>query len=475
MVPSLAKIIKIIHTANLKGFAGDCGETAIALNRVLFENKGTYVAAVNDYYWSNEYPFFGHVGVLYKGKIFDSTGVIDKEAFRAWGMLDPEEEDALNPSRSLGDWAYDASIIKIASSFDDAEKAVIEYTKSSCPLTLKIKDLEEARDKVLKGSKVSSIISKHITSTRRVFYHGTSSVFSRKILKEGLNPKPKDRVYGEGENIGGGRSLETFGGTYFTTELGYATAAAIKACEKYGGNPLVAYIYADDRTPSIKLDEDTFFILLDKVTGLNSIMNIEKFLSRYIPNIDADPRDPGFRDEAVRLLQNMSLDNHLTDIKAHLYDTQGLEYRLENNWKTIKPVLKKTLQIEFIHTLDSLLRRKDLYNEYEESFKTLKKESEYLLSLIPELKYSQLNDNQSLRSMDTVGFSGKNKILSIYEFKPNWRPMNKSGAQGYSVKHFVPVQIYGDIDGEYVQSSAESLHKSVEFDLFKDLDFRTAT
>lgn len=86
---------KVIRKAKLHGFGGECGLVALAINDVVFAGRGTLVVATNWHIAKYQgRPFIGHVGVrVPNGDIYDATGIVDYEEFRAWGMVDNEDDD----------------------------------------------------------------------------------------------------------------------------------------------------------------------------------------------------------------------------------------------------------------------------------------------------------------------------------------------------------------------------------------------
>lgn len=86
---------EVIRAAHLDGFGGRCGRVAIAINRVVFDNKGRYVVATNPAISKHQGQLFmGHVVVEWKGRLFDATGIIgDEHDVEAWGMVDHTDPD----------------------------------------------------------------------------------------------------------------------------------------------------------------------------------------------------------------------------------------------------------------------------------------------------------------------------------------------------------------------------------------------
>jgi hypothetical protein len=109
------KILAEARRLGLHGAGGACGETAIAINELLFDGKGELVAAVNKYRWKQGY-LTGHVGVRVKNSIWDYEGSFDGpeglEEFMAAGMLDPDDPDWALPNEEA---AYEVSLIHVTS------------------------------------------------------------------------------------------------------------------------------------------------------------------------------------------------------------------------------------------------------------------------------------------------------------------------------------------------------------------------
>lgn len=133
---------EVIRAAGLEGFAGRCGRVAIAINRVLFGDKGRYVVATNPRVSKHRgRMFMGHVVVEWKGRLFDATGAIDDEhEVESWGMVDhtdPDydyltEEEALDGQLHYIDDIYPSRAAQ--------ERAIEAGTRGQCPL----RDVERA-------------------------------------------------------------------------------------------------------------------------------------------------------------------------------------------------------------------------------------------------------------------------------------------------------------------------------------------
>ena len=64
-------VLELAYEFGFKGFGGRCAAAAMAINRVLFQGKGSLVIAVNEALWSKG-RFVGHVVVEYGGVYWDA-------------------------------------------------------------------------------------------------------------------------------------------------------------------------------------------------------------------------------------------------------------------------------------------------------------------------------------------------------------------------------------------------------------------
>lgn len=133
---TLKRADEIIRAAQLDGFSGRCGRVAIAINRVVFGDKGRYVIATNPHI--NEHRgrlFMGHVAVEWKGRLFDATGGInDEHTVESWGMVDHTDPDYdyLTEEESLdGQLHYIDDLFRSRAA---QEKAIQAGTRGQCPL-----------------------------------------------------------------------------------------------------------------------------------------------------------------------------------------------------------------------------------------------------------------------------------------------------------------------------------------------------
>jgi GNAT superfamily N-acetyltransferase len=86
-------IDRVLNKAELYGFGGDCGAAAVAINRVLFDGKGSLVAFVNKHLYDTEDRMVGHVVVKWMDSYWDSEGEKSRIEMESFGSLDRYDSD----------------------------------------------------------------------------------------------------------------------------------------------------------------------------------------------------------------------------------------------------------------------------------------------------------------------------------------------------------------------------------------------
>ena len=112
-----------------------------------------------------------------------------------------------------------------------------------------------------------------VEAARVVMYHGTSAgpdgALLRRLLKEGLIPDPKKKVYDvpEGDDWDYGdydtsmliQMDESYGGIYLTSQLSRAKVYADHASHERGGDRVLLAVQVEPRSPGTAIDEDLLF------------------------------------------------------------------------------------------------------------------------------------------------------------------------------------------------------------------------
>lgn len=157
MALSIERANLVIKCAKLRGFGGECGRVAIAINNVLFDGLGKYVIVTNEAYnRAVKDIFVGHVLVEFDNRLFDATGLVeDEEDLLTFGQFDDEAEWILRVMELGKDkdllteeerYASDLWYLDEIGDKAAQEEIIVEQTAGSCS----IKSVEKALKLCLK-------------------------------------------------------------------------------------------------------------------------------------------------------------------------------------------------------------------------------------------------------------------------------------------------------------------------------------
>lgn len=215
-----------------------------------------------------------------------------------------------------------------------------------------------------------------------ILYHGTSSSFLKSILKQGLVTTPKNKVWNPDGSFSG-PSLESYFGTYLTNEVYVAKSAAKDASKKFGGNPLFVIVQIEFK--STVIDEDNvlgayFDGIEDEMGGYTNYHNDTKHITFF---------------------ENIKNINYGSKLKTKFEE----EFKVDN---FPLELAKEAVYIFFLREVSYLKTYKNLSgNKGEKKFRrVMEKITKFL---------RRLRDQETYRSLETIEFSGRNKIIAIYE------------------------------------------------------------
>jgi hypothetical protein len=280
---------------------------------------------------------------------------------------------------------------------------------------------------------------------RAIYYHGTGTQYLSQILSQGIIPFPKKRTWADDPSADFHRaSRASIGGIYVTTNVLTATASAWRAAKQGNSNQLI--VVMELHPYSLVGDEDDFMYLANIVVpilltteysaagvyfpwkvlntpelyalkqkseyGESWLSQARKYvaeaLSAYVekslqhirvkemhPNLLARVRDLLTKEGFGRAIERQMAYVSAYDYKRFCSD----------NWEEECPVgfaqpTKEVAEKRWQEFLDQIT-------------KTVKKMA------VPSQRKSNFNDTG--RILEPVGFSGKNKIVCIFEVLPNDR------------------------------------------------------
>lgn len=281
-----------------------------------------------------------------------------------------------------------------------------------------------------------------------VMFHGTSSIFLRSIMVNGLQPNPEKRTWETDPNTSmASVSRVSLEGSYWTSNLMTAISSSGTAMKKFGGNRL--YISAQINEQSAFADEDSL------AGGLT--MAYVDTMKQFFPNIVSDAAglhlasftaDPKMHEQAkLTFAQNLHkhlvgapqnpieyprlgqiFDDYLMRLFAHLGEqSQRHWFRQDLPMPNVPSV--EQAEHQFLMDRDWLSKR------YRAT--TFKKNETF---------------NHTLRIATPVGFRGRNRILCIIEDIRNDAAAGKPD-QSYHNLHLR----YGSVPQEFIEHWQERI------------------
>lgn len=264
-----------------------------------------------------------------------------------------------------------------------------------------------------------------VEAEKGLFWHGTSTVFLREILKQGLIPDPPHRSYGEPpEDRKDSYSIETFGGAYLSANWMTAYSHAGNAYRKFGGNRLMVGVRLETRSPDVVLDEDDFrgpltsalkmgdhySTLTDPVSFWGQVLRDADLLRWGIQN----SLPPENVDRAAEVIRSTPLEEPLTRLIRHLgMKVDSAErYRLEQNERFRGECEAALRSLSLLYLYSLYPEAGDQRGAFEDYKAAVDRLSRSLRKAIYEI-YGQ----STLRSMAPIGYSGSNRIVLVVEIQ----------------------------------------------------------
>ena len=248
---------------------------------------------------------------------------------------------------------------------------------------------------------------------RKIWYHGTSSVFLDSILKNGLKSQTKQKSWDKDEDA----SYEivdrtSYGGVYLTTILGVASNSAHNTVEKFGGNKII--VIAEIQTKTLVSDEDDF-LSFSKLRNMNVAGYFYLGKTKGFDDEQEQKEYDDHRDEWVKEKLNSILMDHpeineilLEKVKKLLTDV---------GWFA---VLQRTAsyipEYSFGTNTQDYPTKEKAEKEYREFIDRLTK----LIRLYPRREFGR----ETARSLYDLSFSGSNRIVAIVQMVSNGKEQN---------------------------------------------------
>lgn len=269
--------------------------------------------------------------------------------------------------------------------------------------------------------------SKIVTAAQVYVYHGTATgtndVLLNRIMKEGLNPFPKRRVFneqrGEGQHA---REISSYGGVYFNHDPYTATTYMFDSKKQNGGDGLLVIARIETRSPGTAGDEDRFGL----PGGVYSNLLGEYYaadLGDWVGNGDHFDalKDSAFDWETPAryvLQHSRSLKNHPDDPRQIAALTPVMADFI--HWNTFYGLVREDQRGQLWgndkYKLRELAIALDL--TYEEIYRRFRQAHDLLLRKMKQLVVQPKGDawwseRHTFRYLEPVGFRGVNRIVAL--------------------------------------------------------------
>lgn len=252
------------------------------------------------------------------------------------------------------------------------------------------------------------------------FFHGTSSKFLQRIMKEGLSSSPRERVWDEERQREPGEvGLASYPGAYVSNNFELAYVAAEAAVKRFEGNLLIVMGRVETRSPEARLDEDhvqepgAAIAIQDKLVG-DWYRNI-KILNHYA--FDAD--DTALRDasriwveKALKIKPTEEVMNKsVVALRAWLDMRVALELEREGSGGIPSSGIAGELKRRFGGNIPKK------YMDAQNTIQSYKKAMDEFLAKAKELLDRKTREHvlTNVRLTKPISYKGSNKIEAIIE------------------------------------------------------------
>jgi hypothetical protein len=245
-------------------------------------------------------------------------------------------------------------------------------------------------------------------SPPKVMFHGTSSIFLRKILKIGLIPDPKERGWDEfSTGEWNTPSLQSYHGVYLTDIVGESQGAAFHSVDKFGGNDV--YVIAQIQPRSAIPDEDSIVLVMDSYAALKNDQIVQNLYAHVfgLPN-NPQGKNPALYKRAYESWKYMFMDALRLSPRRKNTIPEPLYQSVFNHWIKRRMAYLAEQQYNIPDWLEKILP--DKY-EAEQQFRRV------FDMFLRKVKSVIQTDQRShtMRLTTPLTYRGINKILAVYE------------------------------------------------------------
>lgn len=163
------------------------------------------------------------------------------------------------------------------------------------------------------------VATRYLQAKRQIMYHGTSTAYLRRILKEGLLPAPGDKQFPDVRPHFG-----NYSGVYFLRKFEQAIHYARRTAKQRGGDPLMVVAQIETRTPGATVDEEYLVKKID-----DAVVEATRWSVGTVGQADRVHLDNADYSKILKLFEESPTDTQFTQTvkqqQAKLYRQFGLK------------------------------------------------------------------------------------------------------------------------------------------------------
>lgn len=295
-------------------------------------------------------------------------------------------------------------------------------------------------------------------------YHGTSNTFLRKILKMGIVPDPKRKMWDVDPQASANQlSRASLSGSYWTTNLMTAISSSTSTARKFNGDPLIVMAslvpesaFADEDnvlgqlTRSIEhaFQEEGYSNISRSLSALASWYVQQKYNSNLIYDTAKQVGEQLHRLLEIREATPIPVELLAESLYAYtarqsVFLMDRADYMMKSSWKeSYNYSLSKVHEPEM--EWEDVPLPEDIFGSKSEVERELKKVVEELTKYYRQVATkTRTSPWTNMRITEPVTYSGRNRIIAIIQ---------RVGKQDY---HNVWQLVYGSIPSDFLKQYEE--------------------
>lgn len=262
------------------------------------------------------------------------------------------------------------------------------------------------------------LLVRSLCEKKEVFWHGTSTARYQSIKSKGLNPDMKDHQKQYGKFSG---SIESFRGTYFAQDVLTVISNAGNMGRRDKAYPLVIEAILEVRTTLY--DEDVVLdmnIALPRSYYMYTGQGSYRFVHATAQGLMYDSENKESKEKVLHDAVEYWLDHFVYDKKMQ-----------SERKKSLRPLIREWAELVLKHAADNPDYFYSSISPESSAERKIRDEVYHKLRGLPNYLVPDLP--RKVRTTETVGFSGANKIIAMYAIDEKYGLTKDPGSDIYLI------------------------------------------